>query len=459
MTKQLALKAVLILAVAIFFGQSANAQCEGFDNFPGGTKEGRKAHVLYRDMVKKEQLGEALPLWEKVFEHAPAGSVLHYIDGIAIQSYLYEQTEDEAKKAEIVEKIVKLYDGRIACFSEKRKDEGMVRGMKAYDMYALQYDMEKTLAEFGKAIEIEGNKIDAYIVSSYADHATYMFGSDMVEKGFMQGLYKQLMDIIDANTENEDFAETKTEVKGYFEPYEESIFDCEYFKEKRKVTYDAAPEDPEVFRPILKELLAKGCSKEDEFIAELMAKDAKFVAERRAEQKRIYEENKPTVYKAKDAYEAGDINTAVTLYEQAIGEAESADKKASIQYKLAQIYYAKLKNRSKARGFARQAAENRPGWGKPYILIGNMYASSGPVCGSGRGWNSQIVVWPAIDMWQKAKSVDPSVADEANRQISKYTRYMPDKEEGFQRNIKEGQTVRVGCWIQTSTRARFTNKF
>lgn len=459
MTQQLALRTVLLLAMGLFFGQSATAQCEGFENYPGGVTEGRKTHVLYRDLVKKKQLIKALPLWEKVYENSPGGSVLHFIDGVAIQSELYTKTEDEAKKTAIVEKIMKLYDERIACFSEKRKDKGYVTSMKAYDMYALQYDAPKALATFQEAVEIEGNSTEAYIVSAYADHAIYMFASDLVDKKTMRTLYADLLEIIEANADNEDFAESEAEIKAYFKPYEDNIFDCEYFKEKLKEEYNEAPEDPEVFRPILKTLLAKGCTKEDEFIVELMGKDAQFVADRRATQKEEYEANKASVYKAKDAYDAGNIEGALALYEKAIGETQNAGKKASIQYKMAQIYYAKLKNRSKAREYALQAANNRGGWGKPYMLIGNMYASSGSACGSGRGWNSQIVVWPAIDMWQKAKSVDPSLADEANQQISKYNRYMPDKEEGFQRNIKQGQSVRVGCWIQTSTTARFTNKF
>jgi len=65
--------------------------------------------------------------------------------------------------------------------------------------------------------------------------------------------------------------------------------------------------------------------------------------------------------------------------------------------------------------------------------------------------DSQIVVWPAIDMWSKAKSIDPAVAAEANKWISTYRKFMPTKEDVFIRNLKEGQTFRVGCWIQENT--------
>ena len=88
------------------------------------------------------------------------------------------------------------------------------------------------------------------------------------------------------------------------------------------------------------------------------------------------------------------------------------------------------------------------------MLIGKLYASSGPLCGPGRGWDSQIVTWPAIDKWQYAKSIDPSVAEESDKLVRQYWQYMPKKEDIFFRQIAAGSSVRVGCWIQENTTVR-----
>lgn len=88
------------------------------------------------------------------------------------------------------------------------------------------------------------------------------------------------------------------------------------------------------------------------------------------------------------------------------------------------------------------------------MLIGKLYASSGPLCGPGRGWDSQIVTWPAIDTWRKAKRIDPAVAPEANKLINRYAQYMPDTEAIFIRGLAEGQDFKVPCWIQRSTKIR-----
>ena len=101
-----------------------------------------------------------------------------------------------------------------------------------------------------------------------------------------------------------------------------------------------------------------------------------------------------------------------------------------------------------------EATKIRPEWGEPYLYIGRLYASSGKKCGPGTGWESQVVTWVAIDMFQKAKSVDPEVADKANKLIGQYSQYYPTKEDCFFRQLKAGDPFKVGCWIQRQTTCR-----
>ena len=75
------------------------------------------------------------------------------------------------------------------------------------------------------------------------------------------------------------------------------------------------------------------------------------------------------------------------------------------------------------------------------------------MCGPGTGWDSQVVTWPAIDEWQKAKS-DPNTAAEAGKLIATYKKYMPTKEDVFIRGIKKGSSFQVGCWINRTTTVR-----
>ena len=112
------------------------------------------------------------------------------------------------------------------------------------------------------------------------------------------------------------------------------------------------------------------------------------------------------------------------------------------------------KDFSTARKHALEAANLNPNWGKPYILIGRMYAGSGRLCGPGTGFESQKVLWPAMDMWNKAKKIDPSSADEAQKYINQYYQYMPEKKDLFQRSITPGTSYNIGCWIGGTSIAR-----
>ena len=132
-------------------------------------------------------------------------------------------------------------------------------------------------------------------------------------------------------------------------------------------------------------------------------------------------------------------------------QANDNEQKARYLLLIAKIYYRDVRNYPKARKYALDAAKLKSGWGEPYLLIGNLYASSGPLCGTGRGWESQVVTWPAIDMWTKAKNIDAKSTAEANALINRYRQYMPNKEDIFFRNKKAGESYFVPCWIQENT--------
>ena len=154
------------------------------------------------------------------------------------------------------------------------------------------------------------------------------------------------------------------------------------------------------------------------------------------------------------AYNEGDYRTAITKFDEFVEKTEDVEKQAKYLLLIAKIYYRDIKDYPSSRKYAYRAAGLKEGWGEPYMLVGKLYASSGPLCGPGRGWDSQVVTWPAIDKWQYAKSIDPSVADEANTLIRQYRQYMPKKEDIFSRLIKQNSSFRVECWIQETTTVR-----
>ena len=144
---------------------------------------------------------------------------------------------------------------------------------------------------------------------------------------------------------------------------------------------------------------------------------------------------------------------AEAYYNYAIASEEDAITRAQYLLDFARFYKEKGLF-SKSRDKALEAAKLRPNWGEPYYLIGILYASSGKSCGPGTGWDSQIVTWPAVDMFVKAKQVDDTYAPKVDPLIGKYKANYPLKNEAFMRDLNDGDSYRVECWIQRNTVVR-----
>ena len=168
---------------------------------------------------------------------------------------------------------------------------------------------------------------------------------------------------------------------------------------------------------------------------------------------RNFNANNPGVV-ASNLYKSGDFNGALAKYQEAAGSEADPEKKSTYLFSMASINFRKLKKYSEARRLAREAAKLRPNWGKPYMLIGDMYASSSGSCGS-TPFERGLAAIAAIDKYRKAKSVDPSFADEAGKKINKYMAYRPDQEEAFMMKVEKGQTKKVPCWIGETVTVSF----
>ena len=108
--------------------------------------------------------------------------------------------------------------------------------------------------------------------------------------------------------------------------------------------------------------------------------------------------------------------------------------------------------RGKAADAARKAIDLDHGYaGKAYLILGNLWASA--VCSD--AVNKYARFWAATDYFQKARSVDPSLADEASSAIAGVARYYPEASEIFMYDLTAGQGYTVSCGgLSASTTVR-----
>lgn len=151
------------------------------------------------------------------------------------------------------------------------------------------------------------------------------------------------------------------------------------------------------------------------------------------------------------AYKKGDIDGAVRFFDEGIGMETDNVKKAEKAYGAAVILY-NAKRLSQARSYCQKAINYNGNYGAPYILIANLYATS-------PNWSDEPALnkctyFAVIDKLQRAKAVDPSVAEEANKMISRYAAHTPEAKDLFMLGYKAGDRITIGGWIGETTTIR-----
>ena len=433
--------------------------CGTFDDSPMGD-DAITAHVLYRDLFRKERYEQAFPYWKKAFSIAPAADGkrnTHFADGITFYQHFYDLTSDSALRNKYVDTIFMLYDQMEECYGES----GYVLGRKAFDLYFKYPELaeENEIFDlFKQSLDLDQDSAHFFILNPFTDLLVRRYFDDnigMEEAQQYVGLINARLEKgLESGENEEQWAIINDYVPSRLSAFEgvKGFYDCDYYLDKYVPQFEEAPDNCDVVTSVYRSLVWGGCNDTGNEDFERI--------------KAVYDENcniaetVATTSKSREGFEAlesGDFEKAIELFNQAASETDDVERQAQFYLLISKIYYGSLKRFPQARQFARRASEVKPNWGEPYLLVGKLYASSGPLCGPGTGWDSQIVVWPAIDEWEKAKNVDPAAAAEANKLINEYGQYMPSRGDIFQRTLNEGEAFRVECWIQQQTTIRAAN--
>lgn len=428
--------------------------CAKFTDAPN-PDEAETNYVIYRQMLKAKEWDTAFERWKTVYATSPAADGKRptvFSDGVVFYNRLIQQ--EPAKKEEYGQIILDLYEESRRCYPGNGYMSA-IQGFDSYYTYKGTATDDEIFALFRESMAIDGpDKLQYFVINPMSSLTVQQHKdgkiTDAEAKEIVTTLQARLakglaecegMQCQAWNTINEYAPSTLR----YFETVK-GFYDCAYFVEQYYQDFAENPEDCDAIRTAYSLLRYGGCA---EGTAEY------------EEVKAAYELNcrppasAPSDLKlAFDCLETSDYDCAIDNFKAAAEGADDAEKKGRYLLYAAKVYYSHKRNFGQARAYARQSAQANPASGEPYLLIGTLYASSGPLCGPGTGFDSQIVTWPAIDKWRQAKRIQPDLAREANKLINRYTQYMPSKADIFQRGLKEGETFRVGCWIQETTTVR-----
>jgi len=466
-------KIIAIMLVIGFLQQYSFAQCETWNDNPLKDKaEG--AHSIYRQALKNENFTLAYENWEVAYDIAPAADGkrdYHYMDGVKILKWKLNNGASEEDKNGIKQRIMTLFDQAASCYKQQAIDlpscngaqdcydakAGYVLGRKAYEMY-YTFNMPRIqiFNTINESMDLAGNASEYIIFDPMAASIVTLYERDEITAEQAREAHGKLIEIGAFNIENNDTYKAYFEqaVKGMevkMSKIEDDLYDCQYFKDKLIPEYQADPENGELVERIYIKLVKKHCDTTEAIMIELKEKYLVYVDEYN---KKVQAElaAKNPAYAAKLLYDEGKYKAALKKYEEALDSEPDLEKQADIHFRMASILGRKLNRYSEARQEARAAASLKDNWGQPYILIGDLYASS--KCGD--QWNQRLAVLAALDKYAYAKSIDEDSAAEANRRIATFSGSKPLQNEGFMRGLKEGQTVKVGCWIGEKVKLRFS---
>jgi hypothetical protein len=453
-------------AVALFglsFQNISFAQCNTWEKHPQGAEAAKTQHVLYRDKFKEKKFDEAYPIWEELFKHVqiPAPNKLtHFSDGIDMYIHFAKNEKDAVKKKELLDKAIALYDNMAKCFSE----DATARAWQAYYMYANGYDQMKAYNVFEKSMEL-GKESPPAMIMVYMSAIAINFNSSKVagfDDQYLLTLYERFKTICEKNKSAKDaatYAKYWLEVEKQYSQVP-NIFGCEYWVAKLQPEVKKNWENADSLK-IYATKLSEKCGKDNELYKEANGQyRTLIIGVEKERQGAIIVSDTSTIYSKILAYRT------LANYD-AVNEAEYKSKETALMPDFAvstkewvdndtrgkDIYRYAFKlykegNFSGARNYCRITSKFLPNWGDPYILIGNMYASSSNTCSD---FDGQACILVAIDEFVKAKSVDPESAQNAGNMIAKYSQYIPSKTELAQRGLAEGSSYTVKCWIQQTT--------
>lgn len=410
---------------------------------------------LYVPYAKAGNYKDAYEFWKAAFDECPASHKDIYLYGVRIVGWEIANEKDPAKRDQLIDKLMGVYDQRIKYFGNDRRygtDWILARKAQDYIQYKGENIDPQVIRNWTKqAIDLKGNDTDWLAVSlfMFGSHQLLIKDPDANKPQYIDD-YLRATAIFDAQIAaakaagNEKEVETLTAQKAGIDGgfAGSGAADCETLQNMYADKIEQNKDDMGFLQETLALLKRVRCMDIDAYIAA----------------SRYVHVNNPTaesaVGLAKQAVRDKDYETAIKYFEEAASLEEDVNAKADDYYMIA-LLMQDQNNYSRARQYALKTLEQNPNYGKAYILIGTMYASTARSVYPNDAVLAKVVYNVAIDKFERARQVDPEVAEEANKLINVYRAHLPSTEDIFMHpDLEKGKAFTVGGWINERTTIR-----
>ncbi|OEK06985.1 tetratricopeptide repeat protein [Roseivirga misakiensis] len=431
------LKALLLTAFLVLCS-SLQAQFFWPEN-PEERSEAETLWTLFDDVYGQGDYEAAKPYLDQIIEKFPGLSTAVYINGLKVWKDTYKNSKDAAVKKETADKIMTLYEKRFDNFDGEKKKAIDRKAMDAFQYYYKDASKTQELLDlFEEAYELKGN--DAYypLGRYYMNMATFAYVRKVITDD------DEVLRIYDRCTEHIDYQIAKSKNAGKSTNRQVAIkefidkkladlklVDCDFVVEKLVPEFEQDPDNAELANKIFAFAFEGGCTDADWFV--------------KAAEK---------VFASNPQYGVGyllgvkfgsekDYDKSKSYFTQA---AELTDDNTDKAKALKQVAATERiqGNKAEAKKFALQAAEVDPTLKEDmYTLIGDMIMGSDE-CDKKE---SQVT-----DRARFIAAHNYYIQGKNNLKAGQAREYFPTISDIFTEGKKEGDNLKVGCWIQTSVK-------
>lgn len=476
-------KRFLMIAVAIGMAMSVTAQ-EASESKYGADSVACVTNLsIYREAFKQWEAAKYAPeavskemvtAWRSVFLNCPRASQLVYTNGEKIMDY-FIRTNPKDKDA-YIDTICMLMDSRAKYFPTDRSGNSQVanimgrKGLLVYTYNKNRY--EEAYNTLKDAVALDPSQLQGAYIDAYFRSTIDMVNNDKAEKMTVINVYQELSEVLDNNIKElaegvMQLEEAKAAAEDSGDSNAIAGFDKQIEKNEKSINNNKVTKSnlDNLFQPfascedLIKVFSAKMAETPDDVamlkrITTILDKkdctDSKLFLDAAMRLNELEPSPEASYNLGIKFFKDKKYSEAAGFFDQAT-KTENNDRKYRAYRNLAMCYQ-NMGSYSRARDFARRAAQVDPTAGEPYLIIAMLYAESAKQF-SGE-IESKAVFWAAVDKCQRAKQIDSSVADRANSMIRSYTAAFPSMETIFFNDYSEGQSFTVGGWIGETTTIR-----
>lgn len=435
-----ALGLVVLMPAARLYGQG---------KYGADSAECVKYLSYYSEYFKQKNYNEALPHWRKAYQLCPPTANQNMlINGTTLMRRLIgENSNNPIYRKALVDSLMTLHDQRAQYYP---KYAVTALNNKALDMSNYVKDDDRALYDgYNAIIETNGVQVRPAVLlfDLHAAIALYKVGGIGMEE--VMNTYQNNIALLERITpkndaEREQNAKIKSDLESLFISSE--VANCDDLIALYGPRYEADPGNLDLVTSIASTLArTEGCSDNDLFFNAVTSMH------------KLNPSYTSAYYLYRLNSSRGQVDEAIKYLEEAIDNAESdVATDAEYSYELA-VFCSKNGRNAKAVDAVQKAISLDGSLsGKCHFLMGTIWGSMS--CGGDDEISKRAQYWVAVDYLQRAKAADASLAEDANKLISQYSKYFPQTAEAFMYDLTDGKSYVVSCGGMRATTTVRTQK-